>query len=452
MRRIYISGVVLKIIFIGIFYFMDLAMSSSGNLSTNNIKRTEHIQSISSRIKNDFSNLEDFKGLESGLNNLLRRFEIKGASIAVARDGRLVYAKGIGYADYDTKQLVEPGHMFRVASVSKLITAVTIMKMREFGLLELDDMVFGNNGILNDSIYLDYVDPRVEKITVRHLLNHSAGWNSRYGDHMFMTHHISREMDTEIPVRVPDIIKFALRKRLHFTPGSGSSYSNLGYAILGEIIASISGMSYEAYVKKTILSPLGIHDMRLGKNLETDRFENEVKYYEQQNAIMVNSIYNFEEKVYKTYGGNDIENLGAAGGWIASPAELLKLVVAIDVNSGSPLILSPESIEIMSDRDLPGNQLLGWTSSDTQGNLWRTGSFAGTSALVMRQSNGLTWAIFFNTSTYKGTTLARDVRRVVQPALNRVEEWPEHDLFYYSETPDLPLLLPATSLRPSEIR
>lgn len=452
MRRMYISGVVLKVIFIVIFYFMDLAMSSSGNLSTNSIKRSEQIQSISSRIKNDFSNIDDFSGLESGLSALLRKFEIKGASIAVAREGRLVYAKGIGYADYEMEEMVEPSHMFRVASVSKLITAVTIMKMREFGLLDLDDRVFGNDGILNDSIYLAYIDTRVENITVRHLMNHSAGWSSRYGDHMFMNHIISRQMDIENPVQVPDIIRFALRKRLHFTPGAGSSYSNLGYAILGEIIASISGMSYEAYVKNTILTPLGIHDMRLGKNLETDQFENEVKYYEQSNAIRVNSIYNFEEMVFKAYGGNDIENLGAAGGWIASPAELLKLVVAIDVESGAPLILSPESIEIMSDRNLHGNKLLGWTSSDRQGNLWRTGSFAGTSALVMRQSNGLTWTVLFNTSTYKGTALSRDVRRIVQPALNRVEEWPEHDLFYYSEKQDLPLLLPATSLSPSEIR
>jgi hypothetical protein len=72
--------------------------------------------------------------------------------------------------------------------------------------------------------------------------------------------------------------------------------------------------------------------------------------------------------------------------------------------------------------------------------------------LVMRQSNGLTWAVLFNTSTYRGTTLARDVRRIVQPALNSVESWPEHDLFYYSESPAIPLLPPAAPLRPSEIR
>jgi CubicO group peptidase (beta-lactamase class C family) len=435
MRQIPYIGLILKVIFLGVFYFMDFTWSSSGNLKPNTLLRSELTPSISTRITNETSDVESFAELETRIASLMNRFDIKGASLAVARDGKLVYAKGLGYADLESEEPAEPRHLFRIASVSKLITAVTIMKMKEFGLLDLDDKVFGNNGILNDSIYLDYTDPRVENITVRQLLNHSAGWSRRFGDHMFMTHTISRQLGVGLPVKVPDIIRFALSKRLHFNPGSGTSYSNLGYAILGEVIAALSGVSYEDYVRNIILSPLGIQEMRIGKNLESERFSNEVRYYEQYNAFKVNSIYDISEMVFKSYGGNDIESLGAAGGWIASPAELTRLVVAIDGAGNAPKILSDESIELMKDTRVSGGRVLGWTDTDRRGNYWRTGTFAGTSALVMHQDNGLTWTVLFNSSTFRGTTLAREIKRAVQPALNKIEHWPDHDLFYYSDLP-----------------
>jgi CubicO group peptidase (beta-lactamase class C family) len=437
MRRISYTGLILKVLFLGIFYFMDFTRSSSG-IKPNTLLRSELTPSISTRITNETSDIAKFEEVEKRLISLMNRFDIKGASVAVARDGKLVFAKGLGYADLEAGEFAEPRHRFRIASVSKLVTAITVMKLKESGLLNLDDRVFGISGILNDSIYLEYTDRRVENITVRQLLNHSAGWSRRFGDHMFMTHTISRQMGVELPVTVPDIIRFALSKRLHFSPGSGTSYSNLGYVILGEVIASVSGMSYEDYVRHAILSPLGIHEMRIGKNLESERLENEVRYYEQYNAFKVNSIYDISEMVFKSYGGNDIESLGAAGGWIASPAELTRLASAIDGSGNTHRILSDESIKLIHGS---GGCLLGWTDTDRRGSYWRTGTFAGTSALVMQQDNGLTWAVLFNSSTFRGTTLSREIRRAVQPALNKIENWPDHDLFYYSDLPAPSLVL-----------
>ncbi len=435
MNKLYTRGLFIKVILLISFYFWDVAISSSGSNSAETVLRSKQTHPFTYNLKNELSDSDNFEYLESGIEFLLNRFDMKGASFAVAKDARLVFAKGAGYADAEAKVRVEPKHMFRIASISKLITATTIMKMQELGLLDLDDKVFGREGILNHPIYLDYSDSRAERITVRHLLNHSAGWNRRFGDHMFMPHHIARQMKVDSPVQVSDIIRFALKKRLHFNPGSRTSYSNLGYAILGEIIEHITDMEYEAYVQQTILHPLGIQDMRIGGNLEHQRFDNEVKYYEQSNASEVKSIYDINEFVPLSYGGNDIETLGAAGGWIASPAELLKLIAAIDGRPGVPDILSSESIEMMTDTRLSGGHMIGWTGSDRRGNWWRTGTFAGTSALVMRQNNGLNWAVIFNSSTYRGTTLSREITREVQTALNSLEQWPEHDLFYYFEAP-----------------
>src|SRR5690606_13933746 len=97
-------------------------------------------------LENEFSYLYDLKGVDSAVHNLLKDWRIAGASVAIAREGRLVYAKGFGYADKESEEAVSPNHVFRIASVSKLITAVAIMKLAEEGKLDIDDKVFGEAG------------------------------------------------------------------------------------------------------------------------------------------------------------------------------------------------------------------------------------------------------------------------------------------------------------------
>lgn len=426
--------VILKTVLVLIFYIWNVTSGSLGGTSSSYSNNSMQIAPLSYRIDNTMSDLEEFERLVSNIERLMNKYEIKGASVAVTKNEKLVYARGIGYADMESGERVEPRHSFRIASISKLITAVAVMKMHEEGIINIDDNVFGSAGILNDSIYSGYVDQRVEYITVRHLLNHSGGWNQRFGDHMFMPYLIAREMDAEMPVKVPDIIGFALSKRLHFRPGSRTSYSNLGYAILGEVISKASGMEYEDYVKNSVLEPLGISTMQIGNNLKEDKAENEVTYYEQDNAVMVSSIFGDGEKVLKSYGGNDIGALGAAGGWIATPSDLLKLVAAIDGNPGVPDILSQESIDLMVKPQLSGGHTIGWRGADGRGNWWRTGTFAGTSALLMKQNNGISWAVLFNSSTFRGSALSREIQWEVQTALNRVNDWPDYDLFYYFDS------------------
>jgi CubicO group peptidase (beta-lactamase class C family) len=437
MKRLATGGLLLKSFIVVVLYFWNVAMSSSDNSPMNQVFRSEQIQPIPHRITNELSDLDAFKQLESKISDMMHKYKIKGASIAVARDGQLVYAKGIGYADAETEEPVEPKHLFRVASVSKLITATTIMKMIELGLLGIDDNVFGREGILNDSLYLSFADPRVENITVRHLLTHSSGWDRRNGDPMTMHHHIARRLKIDpAKITVPDILRHVLGNRLHFAPGTQISYSNLGYAILGEVIQAITGEEYETYVRQTILSPLGIQEMKIGKSLLEDRFHNEVKYYE------TSRIPDLSDSRLSpvAYGGNNIEALGAAGGWIASPSEILKLIVAIDSIPGISGLLSPESIEMMTDIRISGGDPIGWAGSDGRGNWWRTGTLCGTSALVMRQNDGISWAVLFNSSTYLGISLPRITNHEMQTALKQIEEWPEHDLFYHFDT--MPYLYP----------
>ena len=393
------------------------------------------------RLVNSFSMGTEFLATEKIVGSFLHRWSINGMSVAISKEGRLVYARGFGYADTALKFETQPFNKFRIASVSKLVTAVAIMKLREEGKISLNDRVFGPDGILNDPYFSEPKDKRVYGITVGHLLSHEGGWTQRYGDQMFMPLVIAEKMGTQSPVDTRTIIRFALDKRLHYTPGTGHSYSNLGYTILGLVIEKIAGVPYEEYCKKQVLEPLGIYDMQIGGNLLADRKPFEVTYYEPRDATKKPSIYNPSEMCDACYGGNDITTLGSAGGWIATAPDLLRLLLAIDGFNTKPDILSSESIELMTNNE-NGSAPMGWKSTVSNGTWWRTGYFPGTAAMMKRQADGYSWVVLCNSSSWNGPEIYSYINGMMTKILLQTSSWPDYDLFDQS----LPVPLKTTPL------
>jgi CubicO group peptidase (beta-lactamase class C family) len=239
---------------------------------------------------------------------------------------------------------------------------------------------------------------------------------------------VAQGLGKELPVGEDDIITFMLGKRLHFQPGTMSSYSNLGYVILGRVIESISGQDYESYIRTNLLYPLGIFDMRLGGSFPEERAELEVRYHEPSNREMVDDFMGNKQKVPRSYGGNDIRTLGAAGGWIASATDLLRFMLAIDGLPFPSDILSKESIELMTNNVSPGFQPLGWRSA-TENRWFRTGTLSGTSTLMVRRSDGVSYVILFNSSSWKGPMLSTDINLMMDNAIAQTNSWPNQDLF-----------------------
>jgi CubicO group peptidase (beta-lactamase class C family) len=320
---------------------------------------------------------------------------------------------------------------FRIASISKLVTAVAIMKLQEDGKLSVNDKVFGPDGILNDSCYCHPRDKRAFSISVAHLLSHEGGWSQRFGDQMFMPLVVSQQMKVSLPVDTKTIIRFALNKRLHFTPGSGRSYSNLGYSILGLVIEKISGLPYEVYCRTQILEPLGIYDMMLAKNLQSEKAPFEVTYYEPAGWPLKPSVYGTGEMVPVRYGGNDIETLGGAGSWLATSPDLMRLLLAVDGFNNRPDFLSQESISFMTDMN-NNYAPVGWKSTIINGIWTRTGSFSGTAGMMKRQPDGISWVVLFNSSAWNGPEIHSYIDRMMTRFISDVSEWPESDLFEYS--------------------
>ena len=183
---------------------------------------------------------------------LMRKYAIPGGAVALLRDGKLIYARGLGYADVDAGTPVPPDALFRIASVSKPITGVAIMKLVDEGRLQLDDRVAPWIADLTPAPGAA-VDPRWELITIRQLLNHTGGWDrdkpSGGFDPMFRPAIAAAAVGAPAPASAETVIRYMKGLPLDFDPGTKYVYSNFGYAILGRVIERSSGMPYEEYVR-----------------------------------------------------------------------------------------------------------------------------------------------------------------------------------------------------------
>ncbi len=421
-----------KLVVLMLIFFGKIIVTFSEQSATKDIEENISEASLSHRLSNEISSFNGIKGPENKIHNFIDKWNIKGASVAITKDERLIYAKGFGYANEEEKVKVQPKHLFRVASISKLITSIAIMQLEKDGKLNLSDQVFGEEGILNNPAYRQFKDSRITDINVYHLLTHSAGWDKYSGDPVFMSYMISKKLDKDLPLNSNDVIKYTLENRnLDFSPGSRSSYSNFGYTVLGKVIEKITGMKYEDYVLSEVLNPLGIYDMHIGRTKFEDKYSNEVKYYSNSRYKYTYSSLNFGEQTLRQYGGNNIPLLGAAGGWVASPTEIMKLVVRIDGLQKKSDILSESSIKNMLNIKSELKPI-GWVSATNYGVWRRSGTLTGTSALLKRDNNGFSWVVLLNTSNNLGHNFTYQIDHLMTDFIQSVQTWPEYDLFSYS--------------------
>ncbi len=378
-------------------------------------------------MDNSLCEYEETRRFDASINRFMRYWGIRGGSFALMRNDSLLYAKGYGFANTQDSIPCEVRNIFRVASVSKLLTAVAVMHLEETGQLSTQDFVFGEDGILNDSLFLDYRDKKIKKVTVEHLLRHTSGFSNPHGDAAFNMELVAQFLDKPLPLSMDDMVLYATKNRLRAVPGGRFNYSNLGYIVLSKVIEKVSGIPYETYIKDSILAPIGCYDIHLANNYSDGFRENEVTYYEVKEAEPVPAYDGSDTLVMKSLGGNDVRGLYGAGGWVASPVELLKLVSAINKCPVREDFLTPESIDFMTPYGKNAKPA-GWASSSAK--FWlRSGSMSGTSALIKAQKDGYSWVFISNSSSWNGPGLARQMNREITQALRKVKKWPETDYF-----------------------
>ncbi len=386
---------------------------------------------LNETLTNEMSDTSVLAGFDRTVKDYLTYWAINGASISVMRNDSLLLAKGYGIAD--TGKEMQPGNILRMASVSKLVTAAGIMVLCDRGQLSLKDKVFGPDGILNDSVYVDAIkDSLYRKITVEHLLRHQGGFSKKGGDPMFSTRWIMMQNGwTAVPTQ-EQLMVVQLKRRIKFVPGTSQEYSNFGYLALSMVIEKVSGLDYETFIQENVLHPAGCVGFRIAGNYYKQKHPGEVRYYVQHDDEPAEEFNNSGRKVTRCYGGNNVAGLSGAGAWVASTPELALFVASIDGRPEVPDIISPESVAAMTEYFDENTYSLGW--NDTKdGNWTRTGTFAGTSALIKYFSDGECWIFISNTSTYKGPGLARHTAGLFDNLRKKYSsKLPSRNLFYPS--------------------
>ncbi len=413
----------------------------------------------------------------AGFDRLMRAFvrdeALVGASLAVTKDGRLVYARGFGFADVERREPVQPDSLFRIASISKPITAVAVLQLVDQQRLGLDDSVCdilpAHPHLSRDPLSQgplaqgEEMDPRWRQVTVRQLLQHRGGFDRDQSlDPMFRSRQIAASLGIEPPPKPTDIVSFMLGRPLDFDPGARYAYSNFGYCLLGRVIERVSGEDYESAVRRQLLEPLGIHDMRIGGTLLPQRVAGEVRYYTPGNEMgdaVMGSLppgATGPAKVPHQYGAWCLESMDAHGGWIGSAIDLVRFASQVQRHEKAGL-LSPDMYRAMiacppgaaghDAQGVPKESFygFGWQvrpirgdessntddrNTDDRCSLWHQGALPGTSTLLVARHDGLCWAVLFNTTyTADRQRPAAKIDPLIHVAAQAVQRWPSCDLF-----------------------
>lgn len=302
----------------------------------------------------------------------LREHGIQGMSIAYGREGKIDFEAGYGFADADGTEAVTPQHRFRIASISKPITATAVMMCIEKGLLQPDTKVFGPQGILGGDYGGD-----VTAVTVDHLLTHtSGGWANDKDDPMFKNPQMKHA----------ELIAWALanQKQTH-KPGAHFAYSNFGYCVLGRVLEKVLKLPYDKLITQEVLTKCGITRMQIAGNTLTERQPQEVMYVTPKPAA--------------AYGMN-ITRMDSHGGWISTAGDLVRFA------SQLPLLLNPDSIRAMTTHGISEGYARGWNVNRVP-NWWHNGSLPGTTTIMVHTAKGFCWAGLLNGRS-EGLSLALD--------------------------------------------
>ncbi|MFI6597032.1 serine hydrolase domain-containing protein [Nonomuraea sp. NPDC050536] len=353
---------------------------------------------------------------------------ITNGQLAIARKGKILAARGYGVYSPNGASMatVQPTSLFRIASLSKNITSAAILRLAQDGKLTLTTPITKLLGLSSAA------DQRLEQVTLWRLMQHTGGWDRDVSkDPLWLDQTIAASLDQGFPISHADIIKYVTGKPLDFAPGSKMSYSNYGYMLLGRVIEKVSGMSYEAYVRSKLLAPRGITRMRLGKSLRSEMSTAEVGYQSKYTTKIV--VNDSGTTVPYPYGGFNMPNQDANGGWLASAVDMVRWAGVFDApnsvlnaTSISRAFAKPE-IGVSSDGSWYG---AGWyvRTWGSGRNTWHSGSMPGTFTFLVRNALGVTWCVQFNRREEEGSLDFDAIDQLLWQAHDAVTSWPTTDL------------------------
>jgi CubicO group peptidase (beta-lactamase class C family) len=279
-----------------------------------------------------------------------------GMSVAIVVDGSIAWAKGFGLADLENEVEARSDTVYRIASISKPISATAVLQLVEKGKLALDDPV---------TKHVPGFPDRGLGVTLRHLLTHTSG----------IRHYKEGEMDLKDHFdSVEEALGIFKDDPLLFSPGTKYSYSSYAYNLLGAVVESASGLTFEAYLKENVWGPAGMTATRLEHQGEV--VPKRSRQYVRRGGRIENAPY------------ADLSVKWAGGGMISTVEDLARFAIALD----GDVLLQSKTLEIMYEpmtlKDGTRTEYgLGWDSQvDEEGRRWiaHGGGATGGSTYILR--------------------------------------------------------------------
>lgn len=358
----------------------------------------DDVDKYSAIWENHVMSVLDLSLIDNEIEDYMNANAIRGLSIAIVKDKRLVFAKGFGFADEAARVKVNPEHLFRIASISKLFTSIAIMKLAEERRLHITDKVFGSGAILGTVYESTHSHHRVHEMTVQNLLEHTSGWAGADIEPIDELENMDQD----------EMIAWVLEhKEPANPPGVSYDYLNFGYLVLGRVIEKVTGQTYESYVQE-ITSGFHISRIQIGRD-KSIRIPDEVIYYPTADS------YNY-----------NISRFDSFGGWVATAMDVVKIMVGIDLDSNGTGILKPATVkEMFTPSSANLDYAKGWiVKSDYRGH---NGALNGSGSFyVQKAEGGFSFAVLCN-SRPSDDLFCYGLRDIVDGVCTRVSNWPEFE-------------------------
>jgi len=295
-----------------------------------------------------------------------------GISVAVAVNDRLVWSTGFGLADVENRVPATGETVYRIASISKTMTATAVMQLVEQGRVSLEDPI--------QKYVPSFPDKGGLTITLRHLLTHTSG----------IRHYKAGEMENLIAFdSIADAIRIFKDDPLLFTPGTKYSYSTYGFNLLAGVVEAASGLRFGAYLQEHVWTPAGMRATRL-------EHPEEIVPHRARQYVKAGGRFRVANAPYA-----DLSIKWAGGGIISTVEDLIRFHVALDEGR----LLRPETLEQMYTPATlaDGTRIdygLGWMIQvDQTGRRWifhSGGATGGTTLLLREPADRLAVALMCN--------------------------------------------------------
>jgi len=342
----------------------------------------------------------DMAKIDNAATGYMNTQGIVGMSLAITKNGRLVFAKGYGYADPATSEEMSPSHSLRIMSISKGVTASGIMKLMEQNKISMNSKVFGPNSILGGKYATPADKQKLNDITVSMLLHHNAGLRTCNGESEFWDKNKNHDDAMKMLLASSDLLKY--------TPNTQNEYSNTGYFILMCCIEEISGQSYETFIRNNVLTPSGV-----GSSMYVGLANGDIKPGE--------AHYIPDEKP-------NMNQWAGFGGWVARPIDLVKYLARVDGSATPPDIMKAASHDtMMATTPLSPGYGCGWIVSGSMQS--HNGAHGPSRSWLAEIGNGLSFAVIVNSAPSNDSGGHGKMLNELSAAIKSVASFPAYDLF-----------------------